>query len=1102
MFDNETGADKKVSATNSLFAGNTGGNTNRALTSLGYNLSDDSSLGFTATGDLANTAAGAGTLADNGGATRTVALTSGSAALDAANPASTRTTDQRGIATFGGRADIGAYEYNPAGFAPTVTSLANQTIAEDQALAPLGFTISDFETSAASLVVTATSSNTALVPNGSIVLGGTGANRTVGLTPAANAHSTASGTATITVSVSDSGNTTSTSFVVTVNAVNDRPTITLPASLAVDEDTALVLTGSNAPLVDDVDAGTAAVQVTLAVAQGRLTLSQTTGLAFVTGTGSGDLSMRFSGSVTDINAALQGLRYLPGSNFNGSDRLELTINDLGNSGAGGALSASAGVDITVLARNDAPTLSLPGPQATAQPITLALSAANGNAITLADEDAGSAVLQLTLDAVNGAISLGSLTGLTLIEGDGANDTRFIARGDVSALNAALDTLSFKGTLDGAARIDIAVDDLGNTGAGTLTPTTGSVAISVSANARPVLTLGSTTLSFTEGDTALRIDPALTVTDSDSATLSSARVRISAGYSADDVLGFVNDSATMGNISGVYSAGVLTLTSTGPSATPAQWQAALQAVTYFNASTAPSTATRTLSLTVNDGNADSAARQVTLSVVAVNDAPSGADLTLTLAEDTSRVLTLADFGFSDSADAAANNFLAVRITTTVGAGLLALDGTPVTDGQVVAASAIDAGRLSFAPAAQASGSNYASLGFQVQDDGGTANGGIDLDPITRTLRFDVTPVNDAPVGSVTITGPGAGAPAEDETLTASHTLSDADGPATLAVSYQWQADGVDIDGEDGSTLVLGQAQVGRVITVVARYLDALDKPESVTSAGTLAVANVDDAPTGTVTISGTARQGQTLTAAHDLADADGPTTLAVDYQWQADGADIVGATEATLLLGEAQVGRVITVIARYADNFGNAASVPSAGTVAVANVNDAPSGANLTLTLAEDTSRVLTLADFGFSDSADAAANNFLAVRITTTVGVGLLTLDGAPVTDGQMVLASAIADRPTVFRARSPGQRQQLRQPGLPGARRWWHRQRRHRPRPHAANAAVRRHAGQRCAQRRQPDLDAGRRHDPRADPGGLRLQRQRRHHGQQLPGRARHEHR
>src|SRR5438132_7505901 len=43
-------------------------------------------------------------------------------------------------------------------------------------------------------------------------------------------------------------------------------------------------------------------------------------------------------------------------------------------------------------------------------------------------------------------------------------------------------------------------------------------------------------------------------------------------------------------------------------------------------------------------------------------------------------------------------------------------------------------------------SYASFTFQVQDGGGTAGGGVDLDPTPRTLTLDVTSVNDAPAGT--------------------------------------------------------------------------------------------------------------------------------------------------------------------------------------------------------------------------------------------------------------------------------------------------------------------------------------------------------------------
>ncbi|MEV4783610.1 DUF4214 domain-containing protein [Burkholderia sp. LMU1-1-1.1] len=93
----------------------------------------------------------------------------------------------------------------------------------------------------------------------------------------------------------------------------------------------------------------------------------------------------------------------------------------------------------------------------------------------------------------------------------------------------------------------------------------------------------------------------------------------------------------------------------------------------------------------------------------------------------------------------------------------------------------------------------------------------------------------------------------------------------------------------------------------------------------AVARVTGAPlnnaaTGAVIASGTAIEGQTLTAFHTLADADG--LGAVSYQWKAAGVAINGATSDTFTLTAAQVGKPITVTAIYTDGLGTRESVTS------------------------------------------------------------------------------------------------------------------------------------------------------------------------------------
>jgi hypothetical protein len=70
----------------------------------------------------------------------------------------------------------------------------------------------------------------------------------------------------------------------------------------------------------------------------------------------------------------------------------------------------------------------------------------------------------------------------------------------------------------------------------------------------------------------------------------------------DLLGFTNVAATMGNITGSFDpvTGVLSLTSAGATATKAQWQAALRSVTYLNTSSTPNTTPRAAAFELNDG----------------------------------------------------------------------------------------------------------------------------------------------------------------------------------------------------------------------------------------------------------------------------------------------------------------------------------------------------------------------------------------------------------------------------------------------------------------------------------------------------------------------
>jgi Ca2+-binding RTX toxin-like protein len=122
-------------------------------------------------------------------------------------------------------------------------------------------------------------------------------------------------------------------------------------------------------------------------------------------------------------------------------------------------------------------------------------------------------------------------------------------------------------------------------------------------------------------TPVAVAPVLTVSDADNATQASAAVSITGGFQAgEDVLAFHNDGATMGDIAGSFDAatGVLTLTSASATATLAQWQAALESVTYTNGAASPTAGDRTINFTINDGVADS--ESVTQTVHVTVDQP--------------------------------------------------------------------------------------------------------------------------------------------------------------------------------------------------------------------------------------------------------------------------------------------------------------------------------------------------------------------------------------------------------------------------------------------------------------------------------------------------
>ena len=179
---------------------------------------------------------------------------------------------------------------------------------------------------------------------------------------------------------------------------------------------------------------------------------------------------------------------------------------------------------------------------------------------------------------------------------------------------------------------------------------------------------------------------------------------------------------------------------------------------------------------------------------------------------------------------------------------------------------------------------------------------------------------------------SGTPQVGETLTADTSpIDDQDGLTNVAYRYQWSAGGSDINGATGSTYTLTASEQGKTIKVKVSFTDDADNAESLTSEATVAVAAAPNRDaTGLPTISGTPQVGETLTAdTSPIDDQDGLTNVAYRYQWTAGGSDIDGATGSTYTLTASEQGKTIKVKVSFTDDAGNAESLTSEATVAVA-----------------------------------------------------------------------------------------------------------------------------------------------------------------------------
>jgi VCBS repeat-containing protein len=196
--------------------------------------------------------------------------------------------------------------------------------------------------------------------------------------------------------------------------------------------------------------------------------------------------------------------------------------------------------------------------------------------------------------------------------------------------------------------------------GGLTSTTQVTITIQGANDAPVeVSIENSVLVYTENDGSVAITSSLEVSDVDDTNIESAVVGISGNYiTGQDILSFADQNG----ITGAWNASTGELTLTG-SGTLAQYQAALRSITYTNTSEEPNNVTRTVSLTISDGNLNSNTSTRDIQIVSVNDAPviTGGPDTSSLTETNAGLadsgsLTVTDVDVTDNVTAAVDSLV--------------------------------------------------------------------------------------------------------------------------------------------------------------------------------------------------------------------------------------------------------------------------------------------------------------------------------------------------------------------------------------------------------------------------------------------------------------
>ena len=804
----------------------------------------------------------------------------------------------------------------PVNDAPTAPATNTVTTLEDTASGTVAIGAADVDNATLTYAVKAgfePQKGSVAFSNGSFVY-----------TPKANEN----GTDSFTIVVSDgAGGTVEQSVSVTITSVNDVPTAPATNSVTTLEDTASAAVAIGA---SDVDGPTLSYAVKADAGPQKGTVAFSDG----------------------------GFVYTPKPNANGTDQFTIAVSD----GAGGTVEQSVSVTITPV--NDAAVIGDP-----VQAILTEDQADSSGRLTasgilsITDVDVGEDLFQTTVEAAPGTRgslaldSTGAYTysvandavqdlaeGITLketftvrsVDGTtkqiaftirGVNDTAVI--GDAAVTTVAEDTGVVAGLLTARGWLSISDRDAGEGAFQTSVAPVGAVrgSLTISADGAYAYSVANDAVQDLSEGTTLTETFIVKALDGTTKQLSFT------------VTG-VNDAAVIGDPPAATltedvgpADGRLTASGRLSIADPDSGEAQFR-------TTVVADGTPRGSLTIGADGAYS----YSVANDAVQDLPAGATLTetftVTALDGTTKRIAFTIRGANDAAVIGLPEASVVTEDTNVANGRLAASGKlSVNDpdaGEAVFVTTIAAAPDTIGSLSLASDGTYT---YSVANDlvQALAAGPTKVETFTvssvdgtaRTIAFTIVGTNDAAV----IGDPTNAAVTEDSgvvggQLTAKGRLivADADAGEAAFAATVTPASGtlgsLALAADGTYTYAVGNALVqalgtgeAKVDTFTVRSRDGTEK------AIRFVINGANDAPVGTVAVSGTPIVGQTLTAAASLADADGlgPVTIV----WQRDGIDIPGALGPSYTLVGDDANRAVGAVARYTDRAGTAEQVASA-----------------------------------------------------------------------------------------------------------------------------------------------------------------------------------